>query len=68
MCHILGRRAPSREGTTSEEYMRFWVHSLESASKMADEIGIDQTPTSLQIPCTRAEGCPSVSVLSALWV
>ncbi|CAL5220949.1 g3051 [Coccomyxa viridis] len=32
-------RAPSREGTTSEEYMRFWVHSLESASKMADEIG-----------------------------
>ena len=22
--------------------MRFWVHSLESASKMADEIGIHQ--------------------------
>ena len=41
MCKALPRRAPSREGTTGEEYMRFWVHSLESASKMADEIGAD---------------------------
>ena len=37
------RRAPSRPGTTPEEYMRFWVHSLESASKMADDLGDPHT-------------------------
>jgi len=37
---LLACRAPSRAGTTSEEYMRFWIHSLESASKMADDTGI----------------------------
>ena len=32
-------RAPAKTGTTSEEYMQYWVHCLESASKMGDELG-----------------------------
>lgn len=35
----LSCRAPAKTGTTSEEYMQYWVHCLESASKMGDELG-----------------------------
>ncbi|CAK0783156.1 hypothetical protein CVIRNUC_006355 [Coccomyxa viridis] len=36
-------RAPAKTGTTSEEYMQYWVHCLESASKMGDELGASKS-------------------------
>ena len=32
-------RCPAKEGTTGEEYIRFWVHALECTCKLADDNG-----------------------------
>ena len=59
-------RAPSKKGTTADEYMRFWVYMLECTCRMADNTG--EQCNSVSARTSHGGPTPLVVTLELLWV
>lgn len=61
-------RCASKKGTTGEEYIRFWVYSLESASKIADDQGAFTAHAASFCPHAHAWGRPVVACMRRVYL